>query len=383
MAKALDESDVGICCYVSSLPGFRAVLKQRYSDFIVNEVDREGRIVRLTSFELPPDCMEEEEQYGIPLVQKSFTDEIEIFRSVAGDPDAELLKEFLQKIADNVADEFPIIVLAPDCDKSHRAEVHNFFKNNLKFLITDTVDGEDGCSKRIRVRYSSSEGGNGRKGKKRKDRQHSGRKNDTPFDSRGADNWPEDRGKFLRFHLYKENKDTHEALGVIGKMLGIQQCSFGFAGTKDKRAITTQRVSVFKLHPKRLSALNSRLHGIKVGNFGFIAVLILMPYCFYPVMKWKGFFLLACCRSVVADSRDTIKAAADGLGRNGFINYYGLQQSVINEERIKYKRTGHADFCLRQLPRHLVAERSIIQCLKKCPGNYLQSLQGIPRTLRL
>ena len=29
MAKTLDESDVGITCYVSSLPGFRGVLKQR------------------------------------------------------------------------------------------------------------------------------------------------------------------------------------------------------------------------------------------------------------------------------------------------------------------------------------------------------------------
>ena len=27
-----------------------------------------------------------------------------------------------------------------------------------------------------------------------------------------------------RFHIYKENKDTHEALGVIGNMLGIQVC---------------------------------------------------------------------------------------------------------------------------------------------------------------
>ena len=25
-----------------------------------------------------------------------------------------------------------------------------------------------------------------------------------------------------RFHLYKENRDTQEALGVIGKMLGVQ-----------------------------------------------------------------------------------------------------------------------------------------------------------------
>lgn len=26
----------------------------------------------------------------------------------------------------------------------------------------------------------------------------------------------------FRFHLFKENKDTQEALGLIGKMLGIQ-----------------------------------------------------------------------------------------------------------------------------------------------------------------
>lgn len=70
----------------------------------------------------------------------------------------------------------------------------------------------------------------------------------------------------FRFHLFKENKDTHEALGLIGKMLGIQVIylksafvifnviifinicvwqprSFGFAGTKDKRSVSTQRVS--------------------------------------------------------------------------------------------------------------------------------------------
>ncbi|PWA86499.1 pseudouridine synthase family protein [Artemisia annua] len=46
-----------------------------------------------------------------------------------------------------------------------------------------------------------------------------------------------------RFHLCKENKDTQEALGLIGKMLGVQPRSFGFYGTKDKRAVTTQRAS--------------------------------------------------------------------------------------------------------------------------------------------
>jgi hypothetical protein len=50
---ALAEPDVGISRFASSLPGFRAALKQRYSDFVVHEVARDGALVRLTSFDLP------------------------------------------------------------------------------------------------------------------------------------------------------------------------------------------------------------------------------------------------------------------------------------------------------------------------------------------
>lgn len=36
----LTEEDVGITAYVNDAPGFKGALKQRYSDFIVNEVGR-------------------------------------------------------------------------------------------------------------------------------------------------------------------------------------------------------------------------------------------------------------------------------------------------------------------------------------------------------
>jgi hypothetical protein len=36
-------------------------------------------------------------------------------------------------------------------------------------------------------------------------------------------------------------------------------------------------------------------------------------------------FLPFLSRNVVAESDDVIKAAVDGLSKNGFINYYGLQ----------------------------------------------------------
>lgn len=413
-SKATEESDVGILCYISQLPGFRGILKQRYADFIVNEVDTDGNVVHLTCLEPPPQMVEETKECAAKVSDektsesKSYEAEIGLFRSLAGDSDAEKLESLISQVdsCTGSEDSVPHIVLSPDSNKTHRTAVHNFFKQNFKFLVTDTTDGPDASSKCIRVRLDS--GGhknNGRNSKKRKER------GEKPFDSRGSSNWPEHLGKFLRFHLYKENKDTQEALGIIGKMLGIQSKSFGFAGTKDKRAVSTQRVTVFKQQASRLAALNDRLIGIKVGDFCHVKEGLLLG-------KLLGNRFTVTLRGVIADSEDTIKAAADSLGRHGFINYFGLQRfgtgsvpthligatllrgewktavslildpregerDVIRMAREYYKESNDIEGTLRQLPRHLVAERAVLQCLKKCPGDYLQAMKAIPRTLRM
>ncbi|KAG8648140.1 hypothetical protein MANES_09G154600v8 [Manihot esculenta] len=412
-----DESDVGIFCYISQLPGFRGILKQRYSDFIVNEVDNDGNVVHLTSLEVPPEIAETVdggEKNVSNQIGKSYASEIESFRSLAGDSDALRLEAFLTQVTTESEDSTSIspILLSPSSDKANRTAMHNFFKENFKFLVTDTVDGPDASSKCIRVRLNSGGHNNGgRNSKKRRDR------SDKPFDSRGSSHWPERLGKFLRFHLYKENKDTQEAIGLIGKMLGIQPRSFGFAGTKDKRSVSTQRVTVFKQHASRVAALNERLIGIKVGDFCHVKEGLLLG-------QLLGNRFTVTLRGVIADSEDTIKGSADSLGRHGFINYFGLQRfgsgsvpthligaallrgewksaasmildpregerDVVRKAREYYKESDDIEGTLRQLPRHLIAERAIVscppllQCLKKCPGNYLQALKAIPRTLRM
>ncbi|XP_048235924.1 multisubstrate pseudouridine synthase 7 isoform X2 [Ricinus communis] len=411
LMTTIEESDVGISCYISKVPGFRGILKQRYSDFIVNEVDNNGNVVHLTSLHVPREIVEvaeEREEEITNQVGKNYAAEIESFRELAGDADTQRLEAFINQVIseDNCINISPIL-LSPDSDKAHRTATHNFFKEKLKFLVTDTVDGPDASSKCIRVRLNSrgniNEGN--RNSKKRKDR------NDKPFDSRGSDHWPEHLGKFLRFHLYKENKDTQEAIGLIGKMLGIQPRSFGFAGTKDKRSVSTQRVTVFKQHASRLAALNDRLIGIKVGDFCYVNEGLLLG-------QLLGNRFTVTLRGVVADSEDTIKGSADSLGRHGFINYFGLQRfgsgsvpthligaallrgewkyavsmildpregerDAVRMAREYYKESDDIDGTLRQLPRYLTAERAVLQCLKKCPGNYLQALKAIPRTLRM
>ncbi|XP_073308968.1 multisubstrate pseudouridine synthase 7 isoform X2 [Primulina huaijiensis] len=284
--------------------------------------------------------------------------------------------------------------------------VHNFFKEKLKFLVSDTIDGPDSSSKCIRLRLDSGRRNDkGRDSRKRKDR------GDRPYDCRGSDSWPEHLGKFLRFHLYKENKDTQEALGLLGKMLGVQPRSFGFAGTKDKRSVSTQRVTVFKQRANRLAALNERLVGIKVGNFCHVHDGLLLG-------QLQGNRFTITLRSVIAENEDIIRESTSALGKHGFINYFGLQRfgsssvpthligaallrgewktavnlildpregerDAIKKIREYYEESGDIEGTLRQLPRHLVAERAILHCFQKSPGNYLQALLAIPRTLRM
>ncbi|CAH8361602.1 unnamed protein product [Eruca vesicaria subsp. sativa] len=404
--KTVDESDVGISCFISQLPGFRGILKQRYADFIVNEVDMEGNVVRLTSLDVSPemDVKEEDKQKSSDDVPQGYASAIESFRALCSVSDAERMESLVNQVTSGTEDEISPVVLDPSSDKSKRTAIHNFVKEKFKFLVTDTVDGPDPSSKCIRVRVNSGNSG-GKRSKKRKER------GDKPFDSRGSEHWPADVGKFLKFHLYKENKDTQEALGLIGKMLGVQPKSFGFSGTKDKRSVSTQRVTVFKQQASKLAALNKRLFGIKVGDFCLVKEGLLLG-------QLMGNRFTITLRGVVADSEETIKKSVESLGENGFINYFGLQRfgsgsvpthhvgaallkgewkeavdmildpreterNVVNEAREYYKETGDIDGTLRQLPRYLVAERAILQCLKKCPGNYLQALKGIPRTLRM
>lgn len=49
----LMEKDIGVTEYVGKTPGFNAVIKSRFSDFQVNEIDLDGNMVKLTDTSLP------------------------------------------------------------------------------------------------------------------------------------------------------------------------------------------------------------------------------------------------------------------------------------------------------------------------------------------
>eukprot|EP00061_Rhincodon_typus_P013322 g39631.t1 len=53
MKYGLVEQDVGITKFVSTHQGFSGILKERYSDFVVHEINKDGKIVVLDDLSVP------------------------------------------------------------------------------------------------------------------------------------------------------------------------------------------------------------------------------------------------------------------------------------------------------------------------------------------
>ena len=109
---SVSEKDVGILEFVSSLPGFHGVLKQRYADFIVSERDLKGNLVRLTDVSVPQN--EKSKEFDLDILSEEDKDKI-------------------KKVADDEEKKMSV-TLSPDDDKDHRRLVHRAIRENFSAL---------------------------------------------------------------------------------------------------------------------------------------------------------------------------------------------------------------------------------------------------------
>ncbi len=62
-------------------------------------------------------------------------------------------------------------------------------------------------------------------------------------------------GRYLVLEVEKKNWDTHHLIREMSRKLRISQKRFGWAGTKDKRAVTSQRISIMNLDESELQRI--------------------------------------------------------------------------------------------------------------------------------
>ncbi|KAE9549625.1 hypothetical protein FO519_007166 [Halicephalobus sp. NKZ332] len=84
--------------------------------------------------------------------------------------------------------------------------------------------------------------------------------------------WPKDLGKFLHFTMKKTGHEVPYALNAVSRAVGMMNSkAFNFAGSKDRRAVTFQRISAFKLQDSKLRDVQERLAklNIELSEFSY------------------------------------------------------------------------------------------------------------------
>lgn len=73
-------------------------------------------------------------------------------------------------------------------------------------------------------------------------------------------------GRYLVLEVEKKDWDTHHLIREMSRQLRISQKRFGWAGTKDKRAVTKQRISIMNLDESELKRIT--LPNININVLG-------------------------------------------------------------------------------------------------------------------
>jgi len=461
------EFDVGIQAYVDPRSEvLEGVLKQRYSDFIVNEILPNGNVVHLTSTKAPrpkqqkaannsvqvadaPSNGEEVSQGGEPaseLVQQNgkgrdSEQKVESLPDVAEADREKLVGYFNEDAVKDIlklyhsikehptkkAHEHPTVRTDFTTDRSVRSQIHQHIREVFKSTIESSTD-HDG----VLILKAANMNSRGKQQGNSWNRPQN--KNQRP----GKLGWLDRGGEYLHFTIYKENKDTMEVVSWLTRNLKCNAKNFQFAGTKDRRAVTTQRCSAYRIEAERLEAQNKTLRGSKVGDFEYHQQGLELG----DLSGNEFVITLRDCKILNAENTpidldsftQELQTRMQSLHSNGYLNYYGQQRfgtfstrtdvigRYILQENFQaacdailefqqdalaaaqqpdstatigqddknralaihtWRKDGTLNAALDILPRKFSAEAQLMRHLAKQSGDYLGALMTIQRNLRL
>lgn len=126
-------------------------------------------------------------------------------------------------------------------------------------------------------------------------------------------------GKYLIAELTKKNWDIHHLVRNLARILRISQTRFGWAGTKDKRAVTKQKISIWDITEEDLSRLH--LKDIEIKPLGRSNKKVNLGDL------WGNRFIIA-IRNIDLSSEEALARAASITGEleKGVPNFFGIQR---------------------------------------------------------
>ena len=196
------EEDVGITEYMCpENPGFKCVLKHRYSDFLVNEIGLDGKVVWIKESDTMAIEQKETEKKIEELTEEKAE---EIIKNNFNDLMNEKERESFNKLIVNyIYKTFQInesIEITYIEDKEQRKKLHEKIREYFPFLDSETVENKELKEKKIAIRYMTKE---------------------NMFKRRKI--FPDKNKNILYFSLLKRNLDTIGAIEYITRLLKRNQ----------------------------------------------------------------------------------------------------------------------------------------------------------------
>lgn len=159
---------------------------------------------------------------------------------------------------------------------------------------------------------------------------------------------------YIHFTLQKTNRDNQDALGHLSRLLRVSVKNLTVAGTKDKRGVTVQRVSLKRGNKSvedvwkqvnglgrrqyetimkergergvRIADLNYRKASLELGLLKGNAFVITLRLVHLHARPSNSY--IYSCRNVKVESTEILEEAMKTIKHKGFINYYGLYITV-------------------------------------------------------
>ncbi|MDH7594015.1 MAG: tRNA pseudouridine(13) synthase TruD [Methanomicrobiales archaeon] len=219
---------------------------------------------------------------------------------------------------------------------------------------------------------------------------------------------PENEGPYLLCRLTKKNWEMQRVVKEIAKSLHISPKRISWAGTKDRRAVTTQMISIYGVDPEAIASVS--LREIELAMVGRSRRGLSLG-----MLQGNRFRIrIRDCDPEDLEARVHEMAAS---AKVGFPNYYGIQRfgvirpvtHIVGERLLQgdprgavmayvgiafktepdeavsareaFLRSEDTGQALREFPRTLSFERAILQSLHNHPGDFLLAIQCLPPKL--
>lgn len=223
-------------------------------------------------------------------------------------------------------------------------------------------------------------------------------------------NIADENADFVHFVLQKTNWNTLQAIDAVARALHVTKKRFNYAGNKDRRAVTTQLVSAFKMDCARISSV--RVKDIQINgcwsakekiNLGDLQAnrfnVVVRGVCENAGEKvekinnelhgvFPNYFGEQRFGSMRSNTHLVGKAIVQANFKEAVENYLaysGEGESVEESGKARARLREDWDFkkALEYFPYHLKYERTLLAHLSQHSTDYINALRKLPRGLNL